>query len=137
MWLVEPLDVFTVSASSLFYPASLIRGNRANCALFCDNLDWLVSKLDRLEASSGEQTPCCFVNLRWWSHRHRIPSRAGILEVLYCVLIESPEVLNIIQENHIKSIISLLDKHGRNHKVRTNSNTQRITKNKLKNMEHF
>lgn len=43
---------------------------------------------------------------------------AGILEVLYCVLIESPEVLNIIQENHIKSIISLLDKHGRNHKVR-------------------
>lgn len=33
--------------------ASLIRGNRANCALFCDNLDWLVSKLDRLEASSG------------------------------------------------------------------------------------
>ncbi|KAM6946397.1 ryanodine receptor 1-like [Aplochiton taeniatus] len=73
--------------------ASLIRGNRANCALFCDNLDWLVSKLDRLEASSG------------------------ILEVLYCVLIESPEVLNIIQENHIKSIISLLDKHGRNYKV--------------------
>ncbi|XP_053908876.1 ryanodine receptor 1 isoform X1 [Cuculus canorus] len=73
--------------------ASLIRGNRANCALFSTNLDWVVSKLDRLEASSG------------------------ILEVLYCVLIESPEVLNIIQENHIKSIISLLDKHGRNHKV--------------------
>lgn len=44
-------------------------------------------------------------------------SLLGILEVLYCVLIESPEVLNIIQENHIKSIISLLDKHGRNHKV--------------------
>ncbi|XP_009475014.1 PREDICTED: ryanodine receptor 1-like [Nipponia nippon] len=75
------------------FGASLIRGNRANCALFSTNLDWLVSKLDRLEASSG------------------------ILEVLYCVLIESPEVLNIIQENHIKSIISLLDKHGRNHKV--------------------
>ncbi|XP_021095480.1 ryanodine receptor 1 isoform X6 [Heterocephalus glaber] len=73
--------------------ASLIRGNRTNCALFSTNLDWVVSKLDRLEASSG------------------------ILEVLYCVLIESPEVLNIIQENHIKSIISLLDKHGRNHKV--------------------
>ncbi|XP_023662899.1 ryanodine receptor 1b isoform X3 [Paramormyrops kingsleyae] len=73
--------------------ASLIRGNRSNCALFCDNLDWLVSKLDRLEASGG------------------------ILEVLYCILIESPEVLNIIQENHIKSIISLLDKHGRNYKV--------------------
>ncbi|XP_077336635.1 ryanodine receptor 1 isoform X4 [Lithobates pipiens] len=73
--------------------ASLIRGNRSNCALFSNNLDWVVSKLDRLEASSG------------------------ILEVLYCVLIESPEVLNIIKKNHIKSIISLLDKHGRNHKV--------------------
>ncbi|XP_015234788.1 PREDICTED: ryanodine receptor 2 [Cyprinodon variegatus] len=43
--------------------------------------------------------------------------RAGILEVLHCVLVESPEALNIIKEGHIKSIISLLDKHGRNHKV--------------------
>lgn len=40
---------------TIYYAASLIRGNRANCALFCDNLDWLVSKLDRLEASSGTQ----------------------------------------------------------------------------------
>lgn len=38
-------------------PASLIRGNRANCALFSTNLDWLVSKLDRLEASSGQRGP--------------------------------------------------------------------------------
>lgn len=44
--------LFSLSLSS--YEASLIRGNRANCALFCDNLDWLVSKLDRLEASSGK-----------------------------------------------------------------------------------
>uniref|UniRef100_A0A8B9KBW8 Ryanodine receptor 2 n=1 Tax=Astyanax mexicanus TaxID=7994 RepID=A0A8B9KBW8_ASTMX len=42
---------------------------------------------------------------------------SGILEVLHCVLVESPEALNIIKEGHIKSIISLLDKHGRNHKV--------------------
>ena len=42
---------------------------------------------------------------------------AGILEVLHCILIESPEALNLIAEGHIKSIISLLDKHGRNHKV--------------------
>jgi len=41
----------------------------------------------------------------------------GILEVLHCVLVESPEALNIIKEGHIKSIISLLDKHGRNYKV--------------------
>uniref|UniRef100_A0A8C4N5Z1 Ryanodine receptor 3 n=1 Tax=Eptatretus burgeri TaxID=7764 RepID=A0A8C4N5Z1_EPTBU len=73
--------------------AALIRGNRKNCAQFSCSLDWLVSRLERLEASSG------------------------ILDVLHCVLIESPEALNIIKEDHIKSIISLLDKHGRNHKV--------------------
>lgn len=33
------------------------------------------------------------------------------------MLVEIPEALNIIKEGHIKSIISLLDKHGRNHKV--------------------
>ncbi|XP_053136342.1 ryanodine receptor 3 isoform X7 [Hemicordylus capensis] len=73
--------------------AALIRGNRNNCAQFSNNLDWLISKLDRLESSSG------------------------ILEVLHCILIESPEALNLIEEGHIKSVISLLDKHGRNHKV--------------------
>uniref|UniRef100_A0A3P9BDB2 Ryanodine receptor 2 n=1 Tax=Maylandia zebra TaxID=106582 RepID=A0A3P9BDB2_9CICH len=73
--------------------AALIRGNRKNCAQFSGSLDWLISRLERLEACSG------------------------ILEVLHCVLVESPEALNIIKEEHIKSIISLLDKHGRNHKV--------------------
>ncbi|KAM6961301.1 ryanodine receptor 3 [Aplochiton taeniatus] len=73
--------------------AALIRGNRNNCTQFSNNLDWLVSKLERLESSSG------------------------ILEVLHCILIESPEALNIIQRAHIKSIISLLYKHGRNHKI--------------------
>ncbi|XP_059686655.1 ryanodine receptor 2 [Gavia stellata] len=73
--------------------AALIRGNRKNCAQFSGSLDWLISRLERLEASSG------------------------ILEVLHCVLVESPEALNIIKEGHIKSIICLLDKHGRNHKV--------------------
>uniref|UniRef100_A0A665TV22 Ryanodine receptor 3 n=1 Tax=Echeneis naucrates TaxID=173247 RepID=A0A665TV22_ECHNA len=73
--------------------ASLIRGNRNNCTQFSRNLDWLISKLERLESSSG------------------------ILEVLHCILVESPEALNIIQRGHIKSIISLLYKHGRNHKI--------------------
>ncbi|XP_059897680.1 ryanodine receptor 3 isoform X2 [Gadus macrocephalus] len=73
--------------------ASLIRGNRTNCTQFSRKLDWLVSKLERLESSSG------------------------ILEVLHCILVESPEALNIIQRGHIKSIISLLYKHGRNHKI--------------------
>ncbi|XP_041123116.1 ryanodine receptor 3 isoform X8 [Polyodon spathula] len=73
--------------------AALIRGNRNNCTQFSKNLDWLVSKLNRLESSSG------------------------IIEVLHCILIESPEALNVIQRGHIKSVISLLEKHGRNHKV--------------------
>uniref|UniRef100_A0AAR2LK81 Ryanodine receptor 3 n=1 Tax=Pygocentrus nattereri TaxID=42514 RepID=A0AAR2LK81_PYGNA len=73
--------------------AALIRGNRPNCTQFSRKLDWLVSKLERLESSSG------------------------ILEALHCILTESPEALNIIQKDHIKSIISLLYKHGRNHKI--------------------
>ncbi|XP_068183975.1 ryanodine receptor 2 isoform X2 [Antennarius striatus] len=73
--------------------AALLRGNRANCAHFSVSLDWLISTLDRLEAS------------------------AGVLEVLQCVLEESPEALNVIKEGHIHSIISFLDMHGCNAKV--------------------
>ncbi|XP_061915089.1 ryanodine receptor 2-like isoform X1 [Entelurus aequoreus] len=80
---------------SLFYEllAGLIRENRANCAHFSASLDWLISRLDGLEASSG------------------------VLEVLHCVLVESPEALNAIKEEHIHSILSFLHKHGCNHKV--------------------
>ncbi|XP_074531886.1 ryanodine receptor 2 [Halichoeres trimaculatus] len=80
---------------SRFYEllGALIKENRVNCAHFSASLDWLISKLDRLEASSG------------------------VLEVLLCVLVESPEALNVIKEKHIHSIISFLDKHGCNHKV--------------------
>uniref|UniRef100_A0A7N6A8U4 Ryanodine receptor 2 n=1 Tax=Anabas testudineus TaxID=64144 RepID=A0A7N6A8U4_ANATE len=90
----EAGDAWSSILNSLYQLlAALIRGNRKNCAQFSGSLDWLISRLERLEASSG------------------------ILEVLHCVLVESPEALNIIKEGHIKSIISLLDKHGRNHKV--------------------
>ncbi|VDK60289.1 unnamed protein product [Gongylonema pulchrum] len=41
----------------------------------------------------------------------------SILDVLYCVLTESPEALNMINEGHIKSVISLLEKVGRDPKV--------------------
>lgn len=47
----------------------------------------------------------------------RLLSSPGVLEVLQCVLLESPEALNGIKENHIHSVISFLDKHGLNHKV--------------------
>ncbi|XP_029031557.1 ryanodine receptor 2 isoform X4 [Betta splendens] len=73
--------------------AALIRGNRVNCAHFSGSLDWLISRLDRLEASSG------------------------VMDVLHCVLVESPEALNVIKEGHIHSIISFLHKHRHNHKV--------------------
>ncbi|KAM6956587.1 ryanodine receptor 2-like [Aplochiton taeniatus] len=73
--------------------AALIRGNRMNCAQFSGSLDWLLGRLDTLEASTG------------------------VLDVLHCVLTQSPEALNVIKEGHITSIISLLDTHGRNHKV--------------------
>ncbi|GAA6081138.1 ryanodine receptor 2 isoform X1, partial [Tachysurus ichikawai] len=73
--------------------AAMIRGNPYNCSQFSSSLDWLISRLDRLEVSSG------------------------ILEVLHCVLMESSEALNFIKKEHIHSIITLLDKHGRNHKI--------------------
>ncbi|XP_039477547.1 ryanodine receptor 2 [Oreochromis aureus] len=73
--------------------AALLRGNRANCANFSGSLDWLISRLERQEASSG------------------------VLEVLHCVLVESPEALNAIKDQHIQSVISFLDKHGCNHRV--------------------
>lgn len=40
-----------------------------------------------------------------------------MLDVLHCVLIDSPEALNIMKADHIKVIISLLEKHGRDPKV--------------------
>lgn len=44
-------------------------------------------------------------------------SSKGVLDVLHCVLIDSPEALNMIKEKHIITIISLIDKHGRDPKV--------------------
>ena len=40
-----------------------------------------------------------------------------MLDVLHCVLIDSPEALNMMKDTHIKVIISLLEKHGRDPKV--------------------
>lgn len=59
----------------------------------------------------------CSYDLTCTLNKHFFFFFSGILEVLHCVLVESPEALNIIKEGHIKSIICLLDKHGRNHKV--------------------
>ncbi|KAH7933996.1 hypothetical protein HPB49_020196 [Dermacentor silvarum] len=77
--------------------AAIIKGNHTNCAQFAQphRLDWLFSRLSSQQASEG----------------------TGMLDVLHCVLIDSPEALNILKEDHIKVIISLLEKHGRDPKV--------------------
>lgn len=116
--------------------ASLIRRNQANCAHFSGSLDWLISRLDRLEASSGAfqelksliyKTWLIFSTNFWYAGQNAysiihssylLPMACvGVLEVLHCVLVESPQALNAIKEGHIQSIIAFLDKHGRNHKV--------------------
>ena len=40
-----------------------------------------------------------------------------MMDVLYCVLNDSPEALNMMHEEHIRVIISLLEKFGRDPKV--------------------
>uniref|UniRef100_A0A915B3X3 Ryanodine receptor n=2 Tax=Parascaris TaxID=6254 RepID=A0A915B3X3_PARUN len=75
--------------------AAMIKGNHYNCAQFAaaQRLDWLFGRLSNPQSAEG------------------------ILDVLYCVLTESPEALNMINEGHIKSVISLLEKVGRDPKV--------------------
>jgi len=75
--------------------AAMIKGNHSNCAQFASlqRLDWLFSRLSNPQSAEG------------------------ILDVLYCVLTESPEALNMINECHIRSVIGLLEKVGRDPKV--------------------
>lgn len=117
--------IFKPRINFVLCSASLIRGNRNNCTQFSRNLDWLVSKLERLESSSGIIGNLNPYSTTVWTFYYTfvliiniLSDLLGILEVLHCILVESPEALNIIQRGHIKSIISLLYKHGRNHKVR-------------------
>ncbi|XP_050722291.1 ryanodine receptor-like isoform X2 [Eriocheir sinensis] len=75
--------------------AAVIKGNHTNCSQFANShrLNWLFSRL----GSAGEGT--------------------GMLDVLHCVLVDSPEALNVMKEEHIKVIIALLEKYGRDPKV--------------------
>jgi len=75
--------------------ATMIKGNRNNCAQFAqgNRLDLLINRLTSEQASKG------------------------VLEVLQCVLVDSPEALNMIKERHIQGIISLLDRNGKDPKV--------------------
>jgi hypothetical protein len=62
--------------------AAMIKGNHSNCAQFAAllRLDWLFGRLANPQSAEG------------------------ILDVLYCVLTESPEALNMINEGHIRSV---------------------------------
>ncbi|XP_078000970.1 ryanodine receptor 2-like [Glandiceps talaboti] len=75
--------------------AAMIRKNPANCAQFAQipRLDWLIQRLESQQASTG------------------------VLDVLHCVLTDSPEALKMVKEQHIRSMISQLEKHGRDPKV--------------------
>lgn len=61
----------------------MIKGNHSNCAQFAAllRLDWLFGRLSNPQSAEG------------------------ILDVLYCVLTESPEALNMINEGHIRWVI--------------------------------
>lgn len=88
-------DNWQVMLESLYkLLAAFIKGNRDNCSKFVQHLDWLVLQLDTSKSAS-----------------------IGILEVLIALLEDSPDVLNKVREKHIKSIISLLEKHGRTPQV--------------------
>nr|CAB3265843.1 ryanodine receptor 3 [Phallusia mammillata] len=73
--------------------AATVRGNRSNCAKFAKHLEWLVTQLDGQQATTG------------------------ILEVLNAVLTNCQEALNLMKPEHIRSIVSLLEKQGRNSTV--------------------
>lgn len=75
--------------------AAMIRGNQANCAQFAHSsrLDWLFNRLESQQSAEG------------------------VLDALHCVLTDSHEALNMIREEHIQTLIRLLDKQGRDPKV--------------------
>ncbi|XP_035704010.1 ryanodine receptor isoform X5 [Folsomia candida] len=91
----QNFDVITAYLYQLL--AAIIKGNHTNCAQFANinRLNWLFSRLGSQASGEG----------------------SGMLDVLHCVLIDSPEALNMMREEHIKVIISLLEKHGRDPKV--------------------
>lgn len=105
--------------------AAMIKGNHYNCAQFASaqRLQWLFGRLSNPQSAEGSKQfqnnfrvkdEVCKYKFKFSFLNKRFP---GILDVLYCVLTESPEALNMINESHIKSVISLLEKVGRDPKV--------------------
>lgn len=61
----------------IYFTAAIIKGNHTNCAQFANSnrLNWLFSRLGSQASSEG----------------------TGMLDVLHCVLIDSPEALNMMR----------------------------------------
>lgn len=73
----------------------MIRGNHGNCRMFA--------------------TP---QSLKVFMEQLSVPSYThDVLEVIQCLLDDSPEVLNIISPCDIRSIVNLLNTNGRDEKV--------------------
>ena len=79
---------------SFLLAASIIRGNHVNCSKFSEpsSLDWLMSRLNFAQSQDA-------------------------LEVLHCLLTSSPEAVSIFTENHIKVLIGIIEKFGKDPKV--------------------
>lgn len=115
-------QVLTWSRSLFYFPIAekhltlmILHGNSSRCFIgFVCHIQWLWNYF--LLLSNRVWTIMCSYDFICTLKKYFFFPQ-GILEVLHCVLVESPEALNIIKEGHIKSIICLLDKHGRNHKV--------------------
>ena len=74
----------------------MIRGNHGNCRMFATTR-WLKVFIEQLSVPS-------------YTH--------DVLEVIQCLLDDSPEVLNIISPGDIRAIVNLLNTNGRDEKVR-------------------
>lgn len=75
--------------------AAMIRGNHGNCRMFATTC-WLKVFIQQLSVPS-------------YTH--------DVLEVIQCLLDDSPEVLNIISPSDIRAIVNLLNTNGRDEKV--------------------
>lgn len=77
-------------------PAAMIRGNHGNCRAFATE-QWLGEFMKQLSL------PC-------YTH--------SVLDVIQCLLDDSPEVLNLFSPRDIATIVNILNTSGRDEKVR-------------------
>lgn len=72
----------------MFSTAAIIKGNHTNCAQFANSnrLNWLFSRLGSQASSEG----------------------TGMLDVLHCVLIDSPEALNMMRVTMVFKNVCIL-----------------------------